>query len=72
MLERSLVTMGGLTSYNIGVSLAVCLGGITYGFGFAVFVTSVGQPGFYTYFNLDRKFTLLSPEPLGCKQGDDD
>ena len=28
--------------------------GFTYGFGFAVFVSSIGQPGFYNYFKLNR------------------
>ncbi|KAF2166313.1 hypothetical protein M409DRAFT_23503 [Zasmidium cellare ATCC 36951] len=42
-----------LSRYNIAVSLAVCLGGITYGFAFAVFPAVLGQPGFYSYFNLD-------------------
>ena len=26
-----------------------------YGFGFGVFITSIGQPGFYKDFNLDRE-----------------
>lgn len=45
--------MARLTSYNLAICLVVSLGGFTYGFGFAVFVTSIGQPGFYEYFNLD-------------------
>lgn len=49
-----------LTLYSIGVCLVICLGGFTYGFGFASFVTSMGQPGFYEYFNLQREFKLLS------------
>ena len=44
-----------LTGYDIAICMVVALGGFTYGFGFAVFVLSIGQPGFYTYFNLDRK-----------------
>jgi hypothetical protein len=47
------------TNYNIAVALAVALGGFTYGFGFAVFTTSIGQPGFYKYFDLDRKFIFI-------------
>jgi hypothetical protein len=43
-----------LISYNIGIVVFVCLGAFTYGFALAVFVTSIGQPGFYKYFNLDR------------------
>jgi hypothetical protein len=49
--------MANLTLYNIGIIAITCLGGFTYGFGFAVFVSSIGQPGFYAYFKLDRKST---------------
>ncbi|PMD47956.1 general substrate transporter [Hyaloscypha variabilis F] len=45
--------MANLTLYNIGIIAITCLGGFTYGFGFAVFVSSIGQPGFYAYFKLD-------------------
>jgi hypothetical protein len=45
--------MANLTKYNILISLVVAWGGFAYGFGFAIFVTSVGQPGFYIYFKLD-------------------
>ncbi|KAF2665415.1 general substrate transporter [Microthyrium microscopicum] len=31
----------------------VALGGWTYGFAFAIFITAIGQPGFYAYFKLD-------------------
>ena len=51
--------MANLTAYNVAICLVVALGGFTYGFGFAVFVTSIGQPGFYKFFNLDREFILL-------------
>lgn len=43
------------TRYNIAIVLLVCLGSYTYGFSFAVFGTSIGEPGFYVYFALDRK-----------------
>lgn len=33
--------------------LFVALSSLTYGYAFSVFSTSIGQPGFYTYFNLD-------------------
>ena len=46
-----------LTKYNIAICLVVAWGGFSYGFGFAVFVTSIGQPGFYKYFNLDREYS---------------
>lgn len=48
--------MANLSFYNIGIIAIVCLGGFTYGFGFAVFVSSIGQPGFYAYFNIDRTY----------------
>lgn len=46
--------MANLTPYNVAIALAVALGGFSYGYGFGVFTTTVGQPGFYAYFNLDR------------------
>ncbi|KAF2502955.1 general substrate transporter [Lophium mytilinum] len=45
--------MARLTAYNIWIVAFCCLGSWTYGFSFAVFVTSIGQPGFYVYFDLD-------------------
>ncbi|KAK5317577.1 hypothetical protein LTR70_005772 [Exophiala xenobiotica] len=51
--------MGGLTWYNIFICLIVSWGGYAYGFGFATFITSQGQPGFYTYFKLDRAWNAL-------------
>jgi hypothetical protein len=56
--------MAKLTYYNIAASMAICLGGFTYGFGFAVFVTVLGQPGFYDYFELDRGELSLSTTGL--------
>ncbi|KAF2405496.1 general substrate transporter [Trichodelitschia bisporula] len=44
--------MAKTTLYNFGVGLVVALGSFTYGFGFAAFATSIGQPGFYEYFDL--------------------
>ena len=44
-----------LTGYNIAISCVIALGGFGYGFGFAIYTTSTGQPGFYKYFNLDRR-----------------
>ena len=49
--------MVNLTTYNISIVLLVCLGAYTYGFSFAVFGTSIGEPGFYLYFALDREFS---------------
>jgi len=50
--------MVSLTKYNIAICLVVAWGGFSYGFGFAIFVTSIGQPGFYDYFKLDRECTV--------------
>jgi hypothetical protein len=44
-----------LTAYNLATVFFAGTGGFTYGYGFGVFVSSVGYPGFYTYFGLDRK-----------------
>ncbi|KAF2268929.1 MFS sugar transporter [Lojkania enalia] len=40
------------SGYNVAVGLIVAVGSFTYGFGFASFATSIGQPGFFQYFNL--------------------
>jgi hypothetical protein len=45
--------MAKLTSYNIKVCLVVTIASFSFGYGASVFVTSVGQPGFYSYYNLD-------------------
>lgn len=47
--------MAKLTGFNIAIVLFAATGGFTYGFCFGVFVSSIGQPGFYEYFNLDSK-----------------
>ncbi|KAK3074017.1 hypothetical protein LTR53_003913 [Teratosphaeriaceae sp. CCFEE 6253] len=43
------------SNFNIAVGMIVALGSFSYGFGFATFATSIGQPGFYAYFALDPK-----------------
>ncbi|OAL29224.1 hypothetical protein AYO22_02118 [Fonsecaea multimorphosa] len=48
--------MARLTRYNIIIGMIVATGTFGYGFGFGVFVTSIGQPGFYKDFNLDREY----------------
>jgi hypothetical protein len=56
--------MAKITNYNIFVVLFAMLGGFSYGFAFSVFATSIGEPGFYLYFSLDRKFHCAhSPWP---------
>ncbi|KIV85577.1 hypothetical protein PV11_01255 [Exophiala sideris] len=42
-----------LTKYNIATTCVIALGGFSYGFGSAVFVTVIGLPGFYVDFELD-------------------
>jgi hypothetical protein len=48
--------MAKLTTYNIVIGMIVAIGTFGYGYGFGVFITSIGQPGFYRDFNLDRKW----------------
>lgn len=45
--------MAKLTPYNIKVCAVVTIAAFSFGFGASVFVTSVGQPGFYSYYKLD-------------------
>lgn len=45
--------MANLSGYNIAIALVIALGGFSYGFGSAAFVTVIGLPGFYLYFGLD-------------------
>ncbi|KAJ9614304.1 hypothetical protein H2200_002440 [Cladophialophora chaetospira] len=45
--------MAKLTVYNIRVCAVVTIAAFSYGFGASVFVTSVGQPGFFEYYKLD-------------------
>ncbi|KAH0847282.1 hypothetical protein AYO21_07328 [Fonsecaea monophora] len=45
--------MARLTAYNIVIGMIVAIGTFGYGYGFGVFITSIGQPGFYKDFNLD-------------------
>lgn len=48
--------MPKLTTYNVLIGVIVAIGTFGYGYGFGVFITSIGQPGFYVDFDLDRKF----------------
>lgn len=45
--------MARTSLYNAWVFTVICFAGYSYGFGFSVFVTTIGQPGFYEYFELD-------------------
>lgn len=47
--------MTKLTTYNIVIGIVVAIGTFGYGFGFGVFITSIGQPGFYIDMDLDRE-----------------
>ena len=49
--------MAKLTVLNVASVLFASMGGFTYGFCFGVFVASIGQPGFYKYFDLDRELS---------------
>jgi hypothetical protein len=53
--------MARLTLFNVGIILVVAIGSYAYGFGFGVFITSIGEPGFYVYFNLDRECLFALP-----------
>jgi hypothetical protein len=61
--------MAVLTGYNVGICLIVAARSFTYGFGYGVFVTSIGQPGFYLYFNLDPTSDCKSPKSQGVQLG---
>lgn len=47
--------MAKLTWLNIWITVFMSLGGYTYGFSIGVFVSTIGQASFYTYFELDRE-----------------
>jgi hypothetical protein len=47
--------MVNLTTYNIAIVAFTALGGYTYAYAYAIFATTIGQAGFYKYFNLDRE-----------------
>lgn len=49
-------TVVNLTSYNMAIVAFTALGGYTYAYAYAIFATTIGQAGFYTYFDLDREF----------------
>lgn len=42
-----------VNTYNLWVVIFVGLGTITTAYGLAIIGSTVGQPNFYTYFNLD-------------------
>lgn len=54
-LLHSGTKMAKIRPFNVFIYSVLSLGGLTYGFGFAGFTTSVGQPAFYMYFKLDRE-----------------
>lgn len=50
--------MAKLTTYNVVIGMIVAIGTFGYGFGFGVFITSIGQPGFYIDMKLDRELRI--------------
>lgn len=52
--------MPKLTIYNALIGVIVAIGTFGYGYGFGVFITSIGQPGFYVDFNLDREYCTIT------------
>lgn len=50
--------MAQLTRYNIVIGLIVALGAYGYGFGYGMFITVIGLPGFYKDLDLDRECAL--------------
>lgn len=58
--------MARLTAYNVMISMIVAIGTFGYGFGFGVFITSIGQPGFYEDFKLDRMREPVTSVILSC------
>lgn len=55
--------MVNLTSYNVAIVGFVALGSYTYAYAYAIFATTIGQSGFYKYFDLDRKFWAQCQRP---------
>lgn len=49
--------MVNLTRFNLALVAFVALGTYTYAYAYAVFTTTIGQSGFYTYFKLDRVYS---------------
>jgi hypothetical protein len=49
-----------LSSFNLAIVAFVALGSYTYAYAYAIFATTIGQAGFYTSFNLDRKSQNLA------------
>ncbi|KAH8693584.1 general substrate transporter [Talaromyces proteolyticus] len=52
--------MANLTGYNILISCIAAIGGYSYGYGASGFATSIGQPGFFEYFDLDPGSTYTA------------
>ncbi|KEF53346.1 uncharacterized protein A1O9_10321 [Exophiala aquamarina CBS 119918] len=52
--------MAPTSLYNAWIYTVISFAGFSYGFGFSVFVTAQGQPGFYQYFGLDPTSTYTA------------
>ncbi|KAL1894049.1 hypothetical protein Sste5346_006191 [Sporothrix stenoceras] len=46
-----------ISPYNLALVLALCLGSLTYGYTFSITSTTLGQPGWYSYFHLSSDST---------------
>ncbi|CAK7201478.1 hypothetical protein SEUCBS139899_004182 [Sporothrix eucalyptigena] len=53
---------------NLAIALALCLGSITYGYGFSIISTTVGQTSWYALFQVDRR--CHPSRPLQVQQPD--
>lgn len=45
----------GYTLYNLRIILVLTLGSLTFGYGYSIISSTLGQPGFLTYFDLQGK-----------------
>ncbi|VUC25612.1 unnamed protein product [Clonostachys rosea] len=43
--------------YALSIVFALCLGSLTYGYAFSIISTTLGQPGFYSFFELTQDST---------------
>ncbi|OQU95814.1 hypothetical protein CLAIMM_01981 [Cladophialophora immunda] len=43
-----------LTAFNLAIVFSLCLGSLSYGYSFSIVSTTLGQPSWYTYFDLSQ------------------
>ncbi|KIX06601.1 uncharacterized protein Z518_04577 [Rhinocladiella mackenziei CBS 650.93] len=63
-----------LTVFNLVIVLALCFGSLTYGYCFSIVTTTLGQPSFFTYFDLTQDPTdadryAFTNEIIGAMNG---